>query len=202
MIVADDPLARAGLAALLAQRPDVEVVGQAAGHPELVADVHAYRPDALVWDAGWEPAVALEPLADLKNELPPVVVLVADEAQAAAARTAGARGVLLRETSAARLAAALHAVAEGLSVSAVELTEQPEPPARRQPAQPSEPLTPRELEVLALVAGGLPNKAIAQRLGISEHTVKFHINSILGKLGASSRTDAVVRATRLGLVHI
>jgi DNA-binding NarL/FixJ family response regulator len=65
---------------------------------------------------------------------------------------------------------------------------------------PSDPLTPREQEVLQLLAEGLPNKVIAQRLTISEHTVKFHINAILGKLGAQSRTDAVVRATRSGLL--
>ena len=61
-------------------------------------------------------------------------------------------------------------------------------------------MTSRELEVLWLLAEGLPNKAIASRLGISEHTVKFHVNSIMGKLSAQSRTDAVVRATRLGLI--
>ena len=58
----------------------------------------------------------------------------------------------------------------------------------------------QELEVLALVADGLPNKAIAGRLGISDHTVKFHVNAILGKLGAQSRTEAVIQATRLGLI--
>ncbi|MGH2536960.1 MAG: response regulator transcription factor, partial [Candidatus Promineifilaceae bacterium] len=67
---------------------------------------------------------------------------------------------------------------------------------------PLEPLTPRELEVLGLLAEGLTNKAIALRLGISEHTVKFHLNAILSKLGAQSRTAAVVRATRLGLIPL
>ena len=66
----------------------------------------------------------------------------------------------------------------------------------------AEELTPRETEVLELMADGLTNKAIAQRLGISDHTVKFHVNAILGKLGAQSRTEAVVRATRLGLLFL
>ena len=65
-----------------------------------------------------------------------------------------------------------------------------------------EALTARELAVLRLVAEGLPNKTIAVRLGISEHTVKFHVNAILGKLGVASRTEAVVRATRLGLIFL
>jgi DNA-binding NarL/FixJ family response regulator len=63
-------------------------------------------------------------------------------------------------------------------------------------------LTPRELEVINLIAEGLPNKTIAGRLGISEHTVKFHVNAILTKLGAQSRTEAVVRATRMGLIAL
>jgi DNA-binding NarL/FixJ family response regulator len=65
-----------------------------------------------------------------------------------------------------------------------------------------EPLTPREQEVLSLVADGLRNRAIAERLGISEHTVKFHLAAVFGKLGATSRTDAVRRAFRLGLIHL
>jgi len=65
---------------------------------------------------------------------------------------------------------------------------------------PGESLTSRELEVLQYLAEGLPNKAIALKLGISEHTIKFHVNAILGKLGAQSRTEAVVRASRLGLI--
>jgi DNA-binding NarL/FixJ family response regulator len=68
------------------------------------------------------------------------------------------------------------------------------------PQPPAEELTPRELEVLQLLAEGLSNKAIAYRLDISEHTVKFHVNAILGKLSAQSRTEAVVQATRLGLI--
>ena len=68
------------------------------------------------------------------------------------------------------------------------------------PLPPAEPLTARELQVLRLLAEGLANKAIAQRLAISEHTVKFHVNAIMGKLGADSRTEAVVRASRLGLI--
>jgi DNA-binding NarL/FixJ family response regulator len=72
----------------------------------------------------------------------------------------------------------------------------------RDPSSPMlvEELTPRELEVLDLLAEGLSNKAIAHRLGISDHTVKFHVNAVMGKLGAQSRTEAVVRATRLGLI--
>jgi DNA-binding NarL/FixJ family response regulator len=75
-------------------------------------------------------------------------------------------------------------------------------PDRPDDRPPDEPLTPRELEVVALLTEGLPNKAIAQRLGISDQTVKFHVASIYGKLGASNRTDAVRRALRRGIVTL
>jgi len=97
------------------------------------------------------------------------------------------------------LAAALHAVAAGLVAldpilaAAVRITPEIITP-------PGEDLTPREFEVLQLLAEGLTNKAIALRLGISANTVKFHINAILQKLSAQSRTEAVVRASRLGLI--
>ena len=68
--------------------------------------------------------------------------------------------------------------------------------------RPAEPLTPREMQVLELMSEGLPNKAIAEELAISDQTVKFHVASISGKLGASNRTDAVRRAVRLGLIAL
>src|SRR5262249_58818697 len=125
---------------------------------------------------------------------------VAGEEQAGAALAAGARGVLLRDTPADRLAAALEAAVRGLVVLDESLAEG----WLRRPAAGAaplvEPLTPRELQVLELLAEGLSNKAIAGRLGISDHTAKFHVNAILGKLGVQSRTEALVQAARLGLI--
>ena len=207
LIVADDPLARAGLAALLADQPGCFAVGQVAEDTDLPAVLDVYRPEVVVWDLGWDsapdsasPTTAMERLAELGDAGPPVVALITDEIQALEARTAGARGLLLRDTSAERLVAALTAATRDLIVFDSPLVD----PVlgARDPSSPTpiEDLTPRELEVLGLVAEGLPNKAIARRLGISEHTVKFHVNAVLGKLGAQSRTEAVVRATRLGLI--
>ena len=119
---------------------------------------------------------------------------------AASIWAAGARGLLLRTSSPAGLAAALTAVAQGLAVLDPELTAAVSPVRDSAPPPLNVDLTPREQEVLQLLAEGLPNKAIADKLGISEHTAKFHINSILGKLSARSRTEAVTRATRLGLI--
>jgi DNA-binding NarL/FixJ family response regulator len=117
-----------------------------------------------------------------------------------AAEDGTAYGLLLRETSPEMISAALWSVTAGLITLDPGLASSlivPEPAADDQIL---EALTPRETEVLQLLAEGLPNKQIAQQLAISPNTVKFHINSILTKLNAQSRTEAVVRATRSGLI--
>lgn len=209
LVLADDPLARAGLAALLAEQPGCAVVGRASTAEDLAAVVAAYRPDAILWDAGPAPAVALEQLAASGDALPPVALLLAEAATAGEAWAAGARGLLRRDAEPPQIVAALTALALGLTVIDPEFALFVSLPSARElpgPAETPEPLleelTPRELDVLRLLADGLPNKTIARRLGISEHTVKFHVNAILGKLGAASRTEAVVRATRLGLIWL
>jgi len=208
LVVADDPLARAGLAAVLADQPGLTVCGRASSLDDLTAAVGLYRPDVLLWDAGWHPAPPLARLADLETRVP-VAILLPDEADARQAWTAGARALLRRDAGPSRIAAALTAALHSLAVIEPDFAEalQTALPDRT-PSLPQgvsrtalvEPLTPRELEVLQLMAEGLPNKTIAVRLEISEHTVKFHVNTILGKLGVASRTEAVVRATRLGLI--
>ncbi|RME48858.1 MAG: DNA-binding response regulator [Chloroflexi bacterium] len=200
LVVADDPLARAGLAALLAGRPECTVVGQMAGDEDLIAQASVYHPDVLLWDLGWDPEPALDRLADLREVARPVVALLSDEADASDAWNAGARGLLMRDTDTETLVAALTAVGQGLVALDPALAGVLVPAGHLPDATLVEDLTPREMEVLQLLAEGLPNKVIAHQLGISEHTVKFHVNAILGKLGAQSRTEAVVRATRLGLI--
>jgi two-component system nitrate/nitrite response regulator NarL len=201
LVVADDPLARAGLAALLNAQPACDVVGQVQAGQDLADEVAIYRPDAMVWDLGWE-AAGEDPFPELDDVQVPVVVLLADEHLAAQAWVAGARGLLPREVAAEELVAALGAVAGGLIVFDPALAGAIVPVREHLPELAMEELTPRELEVLQLVAEGLSNRAIGLRLEISEHTVKFHVNAILGKLGAQSRTEAVVRATRLGLIML
>jgi DNA-binding NarL/FixJ family response regulator len=134
----------------------------------------------------------------------PAVLLIdmPDPALVAAALAAGVRGVLSREATTEEIEAAVHAVSVGLVVvGGTEL------PAMLPPAQPisgllAEPLSDRELEVLDLIAEGLSNKLVAYQLSISEHTVKTHVASILAKLGAASRTEAVSQAIRRGLVKL
>jgi DNA-binding NarL/FixJ family response regulator len=196
LLVGDDPLARAGLAALLAGRPDVLVAGEG-GAENAAAAITAVGPEVVLWDLGVAGGSA-DALAGAAAA--PVLALAADDAHAAEAVRAGARGVLLRGAPPEALAAALVAVARGLAVLEVPLAAE----WLRPPDAPlaSEGLTPREREVLSLLAEGLANKAIATRLGISEHTAKFHVNAILGKLGVESRAEAIVRAARLGLVAL
>jgi DNA-binding NarL/FixJ family response regulator len=124
-----------------------------------------------------------------------IVALVSDEDGAARALSRGARGALLRDASAEKLSAALVACARGLVVLDETL-----PLVRRDAPLDVGTLTPREHEVLQLLAQGLANKEIAYRLGVSDHTAKFHVNAILSKLAAQSRTEAVVKAARLGLI--
>ena len=221
LIVADDPLARAGLAAVLTQGPEVQVVGQMDGKSATPSAVEVFRPTVVVWDLGWDPVrgldespgTELEKLSALSDADFPIIALVSDERQASSAWLAGSRGLLLRTSPGANLRAAVRAVSQGLMALDPELSPALMPSfdrsAERSGERPAVPggfdpitreLNPRETQVLQLLAEGLPNKVIASQLDISEHTVKFHINSIMGKLGAQSRTDAVMRATRSGLI--
>jgi len=202
LIVAADPLARAGLAMLLSDQPDFEVTGQVAVATVPEGVLETFPADVLLWDLGWDSTSALEQLAGLHQSSPPVTVVLSDQSQAAEAWAAGARGILPRETDAAGLRAALIAVSQGLVVFNPTVTASLLPSGDHLPGPIPSALTPRELQVMQLLAEGLPNKGIAGRLEISEHTVKFHVNAIMGKLGAQSRTDAVMRATRAGLIII
>lgn len=202
LVVADDPLSRAGLAALLAAQPGCSVIGQVSTDSDLPAMLDVYQPDVLVWDLGWDPSQAIEALSDLTEGSPPIVALLPDETHVSDVRAASARGILLRDSEAPVLGAALGAIAQGLVVMEQGLATIQPPDRDPAPSELMSDLTPREREVLGLLAEGLPNKSISDRLEITEHTVKFHVNAILSKLGAQSRTEAVARAIRLGMVPL
>ncbi len=195
LVVGKDALARGGLRAL------VESMGFVVA-ADLDLETSQLAPpsaEAAVLDLG-PAAEGLDALRVLSTRMPVLALLWADE-QARDCLGAGARGVLPRESPAERLGAALHAIAEGLLAVDASLSEAV---IRRPPPEAAlvEPLTPRENEVMALLVEGLSNREIAGRLGISEHTAKFHVNAILGKLGAQSRGEAVALAARLGLVAL
>lgn len=207
LIVASDPLARVGLQTLLADLPDINVVGHMAVAADAMAQLAVYQPEVVVWDMGWEmdrraPRTPLDDLTEVCERGYAVLVLVSEDVHVSAVWTAGARGVLRRDHAADTLAAALVAVQQGLVVLTPEFATAQLILRAAAAAAPGEALTPRERDVLQLLAEGLPNKTIADRLAISEHTVKFHVNALMGKLGAQSRTEAVVRAVRLGWLAV
>lgn len=198
LIVADDPLARAGLVTMFEDREEIDLVGQMTGGEGMVEELDLYRPDVLVWDWGWDADEAPVEIADLDV---PTLALLPHADLAADAWAAGAAGLLMRDSGGARLVSAVQAMARQLHVFDEQTSEfLKKSDLLDREAPPVEALTPREQEVLQLLAEGLSNRAIAQELEISEHTVKFHVNAIMSKLDAQSRTEAVVRATRLGLI--
>jgi|EndMetStandDraft_3_1072993.scaffolds.fasta_scaffold105748_3 DNA-binding NarL/FixJ family response regulator len=199
VVVGEDPLARSGLVALLASADELSLAGQSAPD-EAAALLRTTEADVVLWDTGVETHDDLEALQDIAaRNGPALIVLTVGEGRVPDLLGAGARGVLTRDTDARRLIAALQAAALGLVVVDERFSEGAL--RRRSAAEPLvDALTPREIEVLQLIGQGLSNRAIAQRLAISEHTAKFHVNAILGKLGAQTRAEAVAQGVRSGLL--
>jgi len=199
VIVGEDPLARSGLSSLLSTEASLEIVGQTASPEEILLPSAAPNPDVLLWDLGQDARSSLERLRAFGDQGVPTVVLCPDESSAVDALSAGVKGVAVRDVAPDALASALQAVSRGMVVLDETLAAAALRP-RISASPPAERLTAREVEVLQFLAQGLSNKLIGDRLGITEHTAKFHVNSIMGKLGAQTRTEAVVHAVRVGLV--
>jgi len=200
LIIANDPLARAGLSALLANQDNCIVVAQVSGDTDLPSTLDIYRPDVLLWDLGWDAETTLELLTEVDTVDLPIVALLPNSAYVQQAWALGIRALLQRDTDADKVVSSFLAVVQNLAVIDPEFVDSLFPQPQTAPPTLVEALTPREIEVLQLLAEGIPNKTIARRLDISEHTVKFHVNAIMNKLEAQSRTEAVVRATQLGLI--
>jgi DNA-binding NarL/FixJ family response regulator len=201
VLVADDQtLLREGIRTLLGLLDDMEVVGEARDGEEAVAEARRLAPDVLLLDLRMPLKHGLQVLTELgaADALPATLILTTfeDDALVLAGLRAGARGFLLKDVSLERLAAAIRAVAAGGTMVQPGLTERILQAALK-PAfsslEPPDPLTPRETEVLRLLAGGYTNREIAEALGIAEGTVKNQISSILSKLGVRDRTQAVLK---------
>ena len=202
LVVDDHPVVRDGLVSMLSTQPDLEVVGEASTGPEAVEAVRVLQPDVILLDLEIPEMDGVEVLQHLRQESQDVRVIVftafdTDERIMAAVQ-AGAQGYLLKGVPREELFQAIRIVQAGGS------TLQPVVAAKllRQVSDDFEPLTPRELEVLSLAAQALQNKEIAAELVITERTVKFYISSILDKLGASNRTEAVAVAAQRGLISL
>jgi DNA-binding NarL/FixJ family response regulator len=205
-LIATSPLARAALQNRL-NAQSVKIIGTASTIDALGSELTDAQADVLLVDASGEPPEAvIESLvdSDLAAEIP-IVVLAEPSSPAAAMQAlhAGIRALLPNEIPADQLLAALQAAAAGLVVlhpAEVPAAFPAIAPASQPLAELAEPLTRREREVLQMLAAGLANKEIATRLKISDHTAKFHVAAILGKLGAATRTEAVALGIRRGLV--
>ena len=173
-------MARAGLESLLRGAGNIEIVGRDE-HPDVIL---------VDWDSKSDP--------DLPEGAP--VVALADDVNVLGMLRSGVQAVLPHQATAAQIVSAVEAVAAGLIVLQPEDLDALNTNPRTE--RTTEPLTPRELEVLSMLAEGQSNKSIAHALGISEHTVKFHVTSIMAKLDAGSRTEAVTLGIRQGLIML
>jgi DNA-binding NarL/FixJ family response regulator len=206
LLVADDhPMLREGLVAVLGTQPDFEVVGEAADGDEVVRLAESLGPDVILLDLempGTDGVAALEKLRDAGSAARTVVFTAYDtDERILGSLRAGARGYLLKGASRQEIFGAIRTVHAGGSLMQPTVTDRLLERIDRG-GRDTGNLTPRELEVLALLARGLKNAEIAGRLFISERTVKFHVGSILAKLGADNRTEAVTIAAHRGLVRL
>lgn len=195
LIAASSPVVRAGLEALAASSPELQIAGS---FPDL-AGAEDLHPDVIL------SALPLSATPAANGAAISLVLLTNDEQPAwtLEALRLGVRALLPRDVSPAEILAAVEAAANGLAVihpQDLDALLASTAPAPAQADAGSTTLTARELEVLRMMAEGAANKIIAWKLGISEHTVKFHVASILARLGVSSRTEAVTTAIRRGLV--
>jgi NarL family two-component system response regulator YdfI len=209
LIVASSSISRSGLENLLRASTSLQVAGVLSDFGRLSENVEELQPDVVVAEITGQDRTLPEEILKLSEEAPVAIVLLVDDANTERDLDAfrnGIRAVLPRNISPSGIIAALEAVGVGLTVLPPEGLDNllRESTATHRAVSPPlvEALTPREIEVLGMMVEGWGNKEISTRLGISEHTVKFHVASIMGKLNASSRTEAVTSGIRHGLIML
>jgi DNA-binding NarL/FixJ family response regulator len=204
LIKASSSVVEEQLEDLLSAYPQFQITHQASddrdSFKELLRD---FEPDVILAEAEAR-EIGAEALDHTASQVASILLVRDPSVVARTALGHGARGVLPSNASGSQIAAAIEAVAAGLFVIGGDEIGQIVSPRTLNDASKGllEPLTPRELEVLRAMADGLANKEIAGRLGISENTIKFHVASVMGKLGAASRTEAVMLGIRHGIVLI
>ncbi|MFO7623894.1 MAG: response regulator transcription factor [Anaerolineales bacterium] len=206
LIVDDHDMLREGLAAFLNGFPDLVMVGEAASGEEGIRLCQELQPQVVLMDLvmpKMDGVTAIKAIHEVQPEIKIIALSsFSEDKLVRSALLAGATSYLLKNVSAERLADAIRATHTGLPTLSPEVKSillELEPPETLSPAT-LEPLTPRELQVLVCLAAGLTNAEIAQRLGISQYTIKGHVSNILGKLGVNSRTEAVAYALRNNLI--
>lgn len=203
LIVDDHEMVRSGLAAFLLGAPDMEPVGEASNGDEAIRCCEQFQPDVVLMDMMMPGIDGVEATRITHERWPHIRVIAltsfVDDDLVKRVLQAGAMSYLLKNVGSADLAAAIREAMRGRPTLAPEATQALISQATR-PATPGHDLSPRELDVLALMKRGLSNRAIADELIISRSTVDFHVSNILGKLGVSSRTEAVAFAIQHNLV--
>jgi DNA-binding NarL/FixJ family response regulator len=218
MLVDDQMLIRQGIRMLLMTEPGIEVVGEAANGKEALALVEQIRPEVVLMDVRMPEMDGVAATREITTRYPEIGVIILttfdDEAYIFEGLRAGARGYLLKDISSEEMAEAVRVVARGGALIQPSITRkvlsefnrlsaQPggnNPPAAKKPGPLVEPLTERETEVLRCIADGLSNREIADRLVITEGTVKNHVSNLIAKLEVRDRTQALLKAKELGLV--
>jgi two-component system response regulator DevR len=199
----DHEIVRRGIADLLSAEPGIEIVGEAGTAAEALVRIPAARPDVAVLDARLPDGSGIDVCRDIRSALPAVRCLILtsydDDDAVFAAVMAGASGYLLKEVRGGSLVDAIRQVAAGRSLLDPNVTErllvklrEPAPVDKRLAA-----LTPRERDILDLIAGGLTNREIGERLYLAEKTVKNYVSGLLAKLGMQRRTQAAVYGSQL-----
>ena len=209
VIIADDhELVREGMRALLDPKPEIEVVGEAKDGEEAITLARTHQPDVILLDLVMPRKGGVEAITEITQENPEARILVitsfSDDEKVYHAVKAGALGYLLKDSSPQELMQAIHDVYQGkMSLQpdiALKLIHELNRPSDL--PLTDDPLTEREVEVLRLVAQGLPNEDIAERLVISERTVGAHVSNILNKLHLANRTQAALYALRKGIADL
>jgi DNA-binding NarL/FixJ family response regulator len=212
IIVADDQASvREGLVVMLDLLPDIDVVAAASDGQQAIDLVAEHRPDAILLDLHMPILNGIDATTRLTAEHPHVAIVIlttyADDTSVLAALRAGARSYLTKDADRSDIARALHSAARGLTVldpgvhAALLAATEHATVLPRQPATLPDGLTPREAEILTLIANGASNADIASQLVLSNHTVKSHINRIFAKTGSKNRTSAVLYAQQHGLTR-
>lgn len=201
ILIADDhAVVREGLASLIGRRPNLVVVGQASNGHEALKMFRVHQPDITLMDLRMPECDGITSIQAIRREFPNarIIVLTTYEGDEDIYRAlhAGAKGYLLKDAGRETLMEAIRSVQEGRTYLP------PEVGAKLAERVGASELTPREQEVLRLVAVGMTNQQIGSALRIVEGTVKIHVNSLLGKLGAADRTQAVMIALRRGILHL
>lgn len=211
IVLADDhDVVRRGLQALIGIEPDMDIVGIAGNGVEAVQKVHETSPDVVLLDVQMPQKSGIEAIADIKQFKADIHILMltsfGDDDMVFAAIKAGALGYLLKDSSPEELLQAIRNVHRGrsslhpdIALKVIQELNKPIPPTH---PLTEEPLTEREVEVLQLVARGFSNNDIADKLVVSERTVRTHISNILGKLHLANRTQAALYALREGIASL